>query len=1352
MKKKEYIQPQTVAVALSQARTLLLGSYNFENAQNASDNDNPVMDAKEHNSNDVNLWDKAWSLFIAFLLLPLWAMAAPVEVTTTAGGQLQEKLLAQSISPTDVDTLTVTGPLNGTDIEYLHRYLTSIKALYLSDAQIVSGGDSYHHWRHSNGTSMQHGSSSYNTAANAVGDYMFANLTNLTALVLPAGVTTIGSYAFANCGSLTNLTIPNGVTSIGNYAFSYNNSIYGNSNVNKLTTLTLPSSLTSLGSYAFYYQKSLQSIDIPASLTAIPNYCFYNSSVQTVTLHEGLTTIGNYAFSNSGLQSLSLPSTLTTLGENAFSSCSSLSGPFTLPAALTSLPTYAFQSCTSLDDVTFSEGLQTIGSSAFYNCQHLTEVQLPLSVTTIRSSAFERCYRLETLSLPSGLTSLGTSAFCDCDSLASFTFPEAITIVPDNVLYGCDKLSSVTLASGTTAIGSLAFNGCAKITAIDLSPYTQLTQINSQAFARTGLVEVELPNRIELGQYCFRYCSKLQRVNIPTAVTALPSYLFDHCTALTDVTLHDGVTEIGYDAFSNCTSLESINLPSGVTDIKGSAFTNCQKLQLATWPSSLLVIGNYAFSGCKALTQANLPAGIKSIGSQAFEGSGVRTAFLPTGITTLDNNIFSNCDSLRTVTWPADQTTVPQCTFQSCDSLKTIALPDAVTSIGTYAFSGCKGLGNNFHFPTSLSSIGYQAFYNTTGLTDIELPTSLTSIGDYAFEGSGLTHIEIPDNVTTLGGYAFQNCLSLTSATLGRNMNYGGNSNFNYFYGCKALCQLRIFAGTPPSINSSSINAYYKDCVLEVPLGTKELYEAATYWKDFKSIITFNTGDKLDATDFAIMQQLYNLWDGANWTHPWDLTNDDRYVGKWHGVSFDGNHIAAINLSGCNLHGPLTQAVFDLPNLTSLDLANNYLTAQLDTVLSDGYTNSRVTRIQLEANMLEGDLSPFAAKFSALTYLNVAHNWLTAISSPISKTTLKYLGSNLYYHRQFCDNKTRLPFVSEDYPAKQVHFGEDLDITWNSLQTYQHSDQNYNRSITSLYRIYYNNSNWTYESSYSFYTYSNNKWAPSTSSVLYPLRDEPMLLSPSTSTDYQTTIVVQFSWDDGDVNADLTVDVLDLQHIVSFAATGSKLSGKVFNFTAADAIADQIIDVRDIVKTIDAILDFEEASSPAAVRPYILYNKRVRASEAAQSNVVAIEGDCLRFANTDAVAALQLTIAGQRADDLMLAPDLRGFALSKRQVGSDTRLVIYNLNGRTIAAGEHDLLMGLDAQAVIADARLTDTEANYLPVSVCDDATPLQTIKGGFTTDADIFDLNGRRIPSLDTAPAGIYVIKKGNKQIKVKI
>ena len=41
----------------------------------------------------------------------------------------------------------------------------------------------------------------------------------LTALNIPASVTSIGAYAFTGCGGLSSFIIPFGVTSIGAYAF-----------------------------------------------------------------------------------------------------------------------------------------------------------------------------------------------------------------------------------------------------------------------------------------------------------------------------------------------------------------------------------------------------------------------------------------------------------------------------------------------------------------------------------------------------------------------------------------------------------------------------------------------------------------------------------------------------------------------------------------------------------------------------------------------------------------------------------------------------------------------------------------------------------------------------------------------------------------------------------------------------------------------------------------------------------------------------------------------------------------------------------------------------------------------------
>ena len=112
----------------------------------------------------------------------------------------------------------------------------------------------------------------------------------------------------------------------------------------------------------------------------------------------------------------------------------------------------------------------------------------------------------------------------------------------------------------------------------------------------------------------------------------------------------------------------------------------------------------------------------------------------------------------------------------------------------------------------SVTSIGYMAFFDCSGLTSVTIPNSVTSIGGSAFEWcTGLTSVTIGNSVTSIGDAAFFKCCSLMSVT--------------------------IEAETPPALDDvhcfSCIDmnppGMYK-CPIYVPCGTIDAYKTA--WGD----------------------------------------------------------------------------------------------------------------------------------------------------------------------------------------------------------------------------------------------------------------------------------------------------------------------------------------------------------------------------------------------------------------------------------------------------------------------------------------------------------------------------------------
>jgi formylglycine-generating enzyme required for sulfatase activity len=83
----------------------------------------------------------------------------------------------------------------------------------------------------------------------------------------------------------------------------------------------------------------------------------------------------------------------------------------------------------------------------------------------------------------------------------------------------------------------------------------------------------------------------------------------------------------------------------------------------------------------------------------------------------------------------------------------------------------------------------------------------VTSIGDWAFSGCSLTSVTIPDSVTSIGYAAFRECSGLTSVTIGNGVTSIDQSAFS---DCTGLVNV-TFQSTITSANFNSSNSFLGD-------------------------------------------------------------------------------------------------------------------------------------------------------------------------------------------------------------------------------------------------------------------------------------------------------------------------------------------------------------------------------------------------------------------------------------------------------------------------------------------------------------------------------------------------------------
>lgn len=202
---------------------------------------------------------------------------------------------------------------------------------------------------------------------------------DINTLVIGDGVTIIGTNAFNGCTSLATVTFAGTpqLTAI------YGDAFYGCA---ALTAIDIPASVTTLDGGVFQYCTNLATVSGGDGLTSIGTSAFYNTpwkanlndnipnnalfylghvafrmkgDASNITLDEGTTQIYDDAFyGNSTLTTIIIPASVTSIGECAFGSCENLSKVYVLRTtpSITTLGGNAFDSRPNLVIVAAAEG------------------------------------------------------------------------------------------------------------------------------------------------------------------------------------------------------------------------------------------------------------------------------------------------------------------------------------------------------------------------------------------------------------------------------------------------------------------------------------------------------------------------------------------------------------------------------------------------------------------------------------------------------------------------------------------------------------------------------------------------------------------------------------------------------------------------------------------------------------------------------------------------------------------------------------------------------------------------------------------------------------------------------------
>ena len=727
-------------------------------------------------------------------------------------------------------------------------------------------------------STITYGGKTYNVTA--IGKYAFNNCVDVTSVTIPASVNTLGYLAFGSCP--LQQIICYAVTPPKFNGLPFTTECYG-------ATLYVPHGSVENYADANYWKNF-------ANVLKIGGAYFERDGIYYIATgnNEAMVTYKDTNY-NTYSGNVVIPATVsydgatysvTAIGNRAFKDCSGLTG-VTIGSNVLAIGDEAFRNCGEwLTKVVIPDQVTTIGYAAFMECQRLWEVHLGRGVTYIDNAAFALNDALQLVICTALTPPVTDDSFTDYDYPWVYVPSEAYQAYKNSV-YDWHLFAKLSTRFNYDFAKDDIFY---KIQPDSSSVYVvrKYDRLNDESYPYTE-DSYDIPDSVSfegstytvtgIGAFAFKECTNLKRISLPSTLQVIWNGAFAgdenieaiYCYATTPPTISYDETLALVDPFEGYTTDVAKLI------IHGSAFDAYKTNQGWYYFCELRNVDGYDFEK-DGIYYKIQPDGTSVYVTNAynpetdtydFNYSGGEdyipetvtfdgTTYTVTGIAA---QAFWNDTHLNSIALPKTIQAIEACTF-NCSYLESIvchAMTPPVLSAFAFgfeeeAFNGCifvPGFAYGSYEDADVwqdynrDVLPYQ--FEVDGLyyySANEGEVSLTVKDDFYYSGNYVGAINIPETVTYQGttytvvdieGTTFKGSSNLTEVTIPATVTLIGNK---VFQDCTSLAIVNCNATTPPELRFNSFDeSHYQDVTLNVPEGTKSLYQAADYWKNFLNIV-----------------------------------------------------------------------------------------------------------------------------------------------------------------------------------------------------------------------------------------------------------------------------------------------------------------------------------------------------------------------------------------------------------------------------------------------------------------------------------------------------------------------------------